>query len=190
MFCYLILGKDHHTALVLSQLLGDFGKSNGAGAYPMSPIVEILTENEYVDDVAGFYSAYNNNGIIGISARLDLHDEVTPLAYLRNLTYEIKSLARSHIADVEVKRAQNALIGDVLRQGLDSRAHAADIATQVLRVGEYAGVDAEIAKISAVQNKDVSALVQESIVDNCPVVASDGVNYYLPEYYHIRGMLK
>jgi processing peptidase subunit alpha len=177
-----------YTACVLQQLLGGGSSFSaggpGKGMYSRM-YTRVLAANGDFESAQGLFTAFEDTGLFAVQGSATAAAMPELVGYLVN---QMRDLLKFYVSPAELLRAKN-MLKSLLMMNLEHRAVALeDLGRQVLTYGQRELPHITCAKVDAVTQYDVAAMVKDMI--NQPLtLATLGTAPRMPTPQRIREML-
>eukprot|EP00602_Paraphysomonas_sp_CaronLab_P001412 CAMPEP_0185027918 /NCGR_PEP_ID=MMETSP1103-20130426/13239_1 /TAXON_ID=36769 /ORGANISM="Paraphysomonas bandaiensis, Strain Caron Lab Isolate" /LENGTH=460 /DNA_ID=CAMNT_0027562109 /DNA_START=9 /DNA_END=1388 /DNA_ORIENTATION=+ len=164
--------------MVIQTILGQWDRSNPAGANAASRLARELCENEAAHSYMTFNTSYKDTGLFGVY--LTAEDKKLEEA-MYHVTSNLTRICHE-VTDEEVVRAKNQLKANVLMQMDNFSSVCEDIGRQLLTYGRRMSTAETSARIDAITTDDVRVTANKFFNDEDHALAAIGPIFELPDY--------
>lgn len=173
---------DNIALLLIQTMLGSWDASVHGGVHSSSPLVSTVAQYDLAHSVSAFNTQYSDTGLFGVFAVAD----ATSLNNLMfTVTRAVSNLAYT-VDEAALAEAKNQLKMNMLSHLDGSTVIAEDIGRQLLTYGRRMHPVEMVARIDAVDAKQVKNVARRYFMDRDHALAAIGPIWELPDYNWIR----
>ncbi|KAL7535902.1 hypothetical protein ACHAWF_005308, partial [Thalassiosira exigua] len=167
---------------LMTSLLGSYDKSAGLGRCVVPNMCQEVAEHDLARSISSFSLNYSDAGLFGVLLKAP-DNKLDDL-----LWFVMPNLVRlAHgFSDEELLRAKAHLKARILSSIDGDVAAGIETARQIQTIGRVASVAETMARVDALDQKDVTAAASEVVDDQDHALAAIGGVHELPDYQWIR----